>query len=401
MFDLLFEGFSGLLAFFYSVIPSYGVAIILLTVAVRLLLFPLTAKQAKSMYAMQRIQPEMKRLQAKYKNDRQKLNEEMMKFYKENNVNPLAGCLPLLLQMPLFIVLYQVLQGLTRTVIIGAVVVGGSGAGPTLEAGRLAYEGGRVSAGTVEQGVLTKGTLSDVTVLVDGEEVGVVESAKIVNGTVDSAPVVDAKGLKVGDIRNLKVEGGRVRGDPKYISKDTDLYQDLSKDAGKMEFATIDLARSAGDEHDGFGETLPYFVLVALVVATGYYQQRQMTARNPQAAQNPQAQMMGKIFPALFGVISLNIAAGVVLYFVVSNLWQIGQQAVIFRSLGAVPVVGGGGSDIIEAKVKPKDEPDDGGSPAKQRPTKGRPTPPRDRPSGNGRTTEPGTRQRQRRKKGR
>src|SRR5206468_6523044 len=100
--------------------------IVVLTVAVRLLLFPLTAKQTKSMQAMQRVQPELKRLQAKYKNDRQKLNEEMKKFYKEHQINPFAGCLPLILQMPLFIVLYRLILELTHTVIVGAVVVGGT-----------------------------------------------------------------------------------------------------------------------------------------------------------------------------------------------------------------------------------------------------------------------------------
>src|SRR3954468_16624403 len=99
-------------------------AIVLLTITVRLILFPLTAKQARSMMAMQRVQPELKRLQAKYKNDRQKLNEEMMKFYKENQINPLAGCLPLLLQLPLFIVLYRVIAGLTATLIIVAPTLG-------------------------------------------------------------------------------------------------------------------------------------------------------------------------------------------------------------------------------------------------------------------------------------
>ena len=94
--------------------PSYGVAIALLTVTVRIFLIPLTTKQVKSQQAMQRIQPELKRLQAKHKNDRQKLNEEMMKFYKENKVNPLAGCLPILLQAPLFIVLYRLILDLSK-----------------------------------------------------------------------------------------------------------------------------------------------------------------------------------------------------------------------------------------------------------------------------------------------
>ena len=73
--DPLYKAFGWLLALLYSAIPNLGVAIILLTVLVMLILFPLTAKQAKSMLAMQRVQPEMKRLQAKFKNDRQKLNE--------------------------------------------------------------------------------------------------------------------------------------------------------------------------------------------------------------------------------------------------------------------------------------------------------------------------------------
>src|SRR6202521_416705 len=108
--DPLYKAFGWLLALLYSAIPNLGVAIILLTVLVMLILFPLTAKQAKSMLAMQRVQPEMKRLQAKFKNDRQKLNEEMMKFYQENKINPLAGCLPLVVQMPIFITLFRLMR---------------------------------------------------------------------------------------------------------------------------------------------------------------------------------------------------------------------------------------------------------------------------------------------------
>src|SRR2546425_8065609 len=109
----MFDVFGRLLVWFYDVAHSYGWSIVLLTVAVRLVLFPLTAKQAQSMQAMQKVQPELKRLQQKYKGDRQKLNEEMMKFYKEHQINPLAGCLPLILQMPLFIVLYRLIHDLT------------------------------------------------------------------------------------------------------------------------------------------------------------------------------------------------------------------------------------------------------------------------------------------------
>src|SRR5256885_16881003 len=110
MLDPLYNAFGAVLAFFYAIIPNEGVAIILLTITVMLVLFPLTAKSARSMMAMQRLQPEIKKLQAKHKGDRQKLNEEMMKLYQENKVNPLGGCPPLVGQFPRFFSLFPWLR---------------------------------------------------------------------------------------------------------------------------------------------------------------------------------------------------------------------------------------------------------------------------------------------------
>lgn len=93
----------------YGVVHDYGFAIILLTVAIRVLLLPLTVKQTKSMYELQRIQPKIKELQEKYKNNKEKLQEETLKFYQENKVNPFGGCLPMLLQMPIFFALFRML----------------------------------------------------------------------------------------------------------------------------------------------------------------------------------------------------------------------------------------------------------------------------------------------------
>lgn len=101
--------FSALLYLEQSITHDWGMAIILLTLAIRLLLLPLTWKQTKSMVEMQRIQPQIKALNEKYKNDKEKLQEETLKFYSENKVNPLGGCLPLLLQMPVLFALYSVL----------------------------------------------------------------------------------------------------------------------------------------------------------------------------------------------------------------------------------------------------------------------------------------------------
>ncbi len=259
--DPIYDTMGRVLAFFYSVIASYGVAIALLTVTVRIFLIPLTAKQVKSQQAMQRIQPELKRLQAKHKNDRQKLNEEMMKFYKENKVNPLAGCLPILLQAPLFIVLYRLILDLSHK---------------------------------------------------DG---------------------------------------------PKHVPTDSKLFTSLVESGGEMISWGIDLSKAATSV--GGAKALLYYVLIAITVATGYFQQRQMTSRLPKDAVNPQMQMIGKIFPAIIGVVSLSVPAGVVVYFIVSNLWQIGQQAVTFRAFPPPHLTAG--SDKAESSDKPdKDKGKDG-----------------------------------------
>ncbi|MCF0157602.1 YidC/Oxa1 family membrane protein insertase [Veillonella caviae] len=90
--------------------PSYGVAIILLTIVIKAILAPLTVKQIKSMKAMQELQPRMKAIQDKYKNDPQRMQQEIGNMYKEMGVNPLAGCLPLLVQMPFLIAIFYALQ---------------------------------------------------------------------------------------------------------------------------------------------------------------------------------------------------------------------------------------------------------------------------------------------------
>ena len=102
--------FGWLLRTFHTVIPNYGVAIILITLMVRVVTAPLTAKQMRSMKKMGELQPKIKELQEKYKDDRQRQSQEMMSLYKQTGVNPLGGCLPMLLQFPVFIGLYYALQ---------------------------------------------------------------------------------------------------------------------------------------------------------------------------------------------------------------------------------------------------------------------------------------------------
>jgi YidC/Oxa1 family membrane protein insertase len=112
--DSLAKLFAAPLDWFYSLVHSYGLAIALITVAVMLILTPLNLKQTKSMLEMQLLQPQLKKLQQEHRGDRQTLNTEMMKLYQEHKVNPLASCLPLLAQMPVFIGMFRLLRGLTE-----------------------------------------------------------------------------------------------------------------------------------------------------------------------------------------------------------------------------------------------------------------------------------------------
>lgn len=115
MFQSLVDGMVSLLNWFYHLtvminLPNYGLAIIFFTVLVKLVLYPLTHKQMQSMIAMQQLAPKVKEIQEKYKaKDPQKMQQKIMELYKEHKINPLSGCLPLLIQMPILIALYRAL----------------------------------------------------------------------------------------------------------------------------------------------------------------------------------------------------------------------------------------------------------------------------------------------------
>ena len=268
--DLLTGALGSVLNFFYSILPEgigsprYGLAIIMLTLAVSLLLFPLTLKQTRSMKAMQEIQPEVKRLQKEHKEDRQELNAKLMELYQERGVNPAAGCLPLLIQMPIWFALFTVL---------------------------------RVSRDALEAGT-------------------------------SSIPA----GSKLSDALL----------------------------AGQTDFLTMDLQITpSAASGDGFGQLVPYLILILVVVGTGYWQSVQtMRRRKDDASQTPQQQGVQnamRFLPILFGVFSWNFPTGLVLYFATSNLFRVGQQAYI---LGLDDDDGGGGSTSTstsdpEPEIKP------------------------------------------------
>src|SRR3954468_2859327 len=251
-FDPFFKLFATVLAWFYAITNNYALAIILLTLAVMIIVTPLTLKGTRSMMMMQQLQPEMKKLQAQYKDDRQKLNEELLKFYKENNINPLGGCLPLLVQIPVFIVLYRVIRGLTENTVVNS-------AGQTVFA-------------------------------------------------------------------------------PKYIDPSSSLYKALSS-TNEMTSWGMDLSKSVTKvmSESGFVSALPYIVMIALVALTSFIQQKQISGRNPAAAANPQQQLLMKLGPVMLTFIAIIYPGGLVIYLLVSNLYRVGQQALISRTIYNTP----------------------------------------------------------------
>jgi len=111
VFDMLITTPLGhIISFIYSFVQNYGFTIILFTVVVKIILAPLMVKQQKSMVQMQKLQPELAKIQKKYANDKERLNQETVKLYQEHKVNPAGGCLPLLIQLPIIIALYNVIQ---------------------------------------------------------------------------------------------------------------------------------------------------------------------------------------------------------------------------------------------------------------------------------------------------
>lgn len=114
MWEAFQQGIYNVIELFYGFAHDWGLAIILITIFFRILIYPITKKQFKSSYQMQKLQPKMKEIKEKYATDQQRQQEEMTKLYQEAKFNPLSGCLPMLLQMPIFMALYWVLRNLEK-----------------------------------------------------------------------------------------------------------------------------------------------------------------------------------------------------------------------------------------------------------------------------------------------
>ena len=278
MLDVLASPVGHLLAFIHSALstflipasgPAWAFSIVLLTVVVRLLLFPLFVKQIKSQRRMQELSPKIKELQKLHKGDRETLNTEMMKLYKENNANPISGCLPLLLQLPVFFALFTVIREFKT--------------GADARYGLTAQE-------------LSEGA-----------------AAKVFGAPISAA-----------------------------FNTSPDVLADL--DANQLVVRVVAA------------------IMVVLMGLSTFYTQRQMIARS--GTTDPQQLMVQKlllyVLPLSFAVSGAIFPIGVLLYWLTTNLWSMGQQAWVIKRMppvnlnpGATPPASKGGAGGKTSLVKP------------------------------------------------
>jgi YidC/Oxa1 family membrane protein insertase len=314
IFHPVFEFFGWILAGLYAVWPNYGFAITGLTILIMLALTPVTVKSTKSMIAMQRLQPEMKKLQAKYKGaeNRELLNQEMMRLYKENGTSPFGACLPSLLQMPFLIVLYSLIRGLSTTVSRGATYINAAGQKaichqPTCGAPRYIPTSSQMHSALVQS-----------------------------NGQMHWWFGMDLSSLPFSTHTH----------------------------PGSASQAVLVLPYLA--------------LIGAAMFLQYYQMKQMNSRNPQAAAANPQMQTMQKFFPIIFGVIYLRVPAGATIYMVVSSAMRIGTQEVMFRTGMVTPVAAereigasgaskdeksSGAANAVEPKPKPSSKP-----PAKQPP---------------------------------
>jgi YidC/Oxa1 family membrane protein insertase len=305
IFHPIFELFGLILAGLYSVWPNYGFAITGLTIIIMLALTPVTVKSTKSMIAMQRLQPEMKKLQAKYKGaeNREMLNQEMMRLYKENGTSPFGACLPSLLQMPFLIVLYTLIRGLTTTVTHGHYY-------------------------TNVAGVYTK-------------------CLQAVCGAPKYIPTSSQMHT------NLVVNKGQ-------------MHWWFGMDLSSYPFSSHTSPGSAGQA--GLVIPYLVLIAAAMFLQY-YQMKQMNSRNPGAAAANPQMQTMQKFFPIIFGFIYLRVPAGATIYMVVSSAMRIGTQEVMFRTGMVEPVavereIGSGKRDKPPPASKPEPKPSKASKPS-------------------------------------
>ena len=295
VFQALLDAIGSVLAWVFHIVPNYGFAIIAVTVLLRVLVLPLGIKQVKSMGAMQAIQPKLAEIKKKYKGNSAKIQEETMRLYKEAGVNPLGGCLPLLLQFPILIAMYAVLRP---------------------PAFVPATPQGQTAAYSVANNHLpTSSTLFQ--------------------------DVVQHQNTDFLWVLNLQCSAA-VAGKPAEIKTNTRPPAQITVPAVVLSNGVpiptsspnqnLTITSNTYDCGTGVPAKIPYFVLLALMIGTTYFQQVQMQRVSPPGSASQQQQTIMRVMPLMFAFIGFALPAGLILYWTVANLFMIAQQTVLLRA---------------------------------------------------------------------
>ena len=316
--NVIEEAFSPLINLFESILVfihehlvisgSWGMAIVGLTVLVRAVLVPLTFRQLKSMQEMQRLAPQISALKAKYKDDKQRQQQELMKFYQENKINPLASCLPLLLQIPVFISLFYMLRTDLKLDICGKQL-------------RQFY------SGELGRPILKNSQIPQSAVVVKSHAVTVA-------GHTHTVPAHKVPGLsEIGCSTPFQSNGAThiiAPGSAKFL-----FIPDITWKASGVALAVL-IILYVGSQ---VGSTL-------MATATADANQRRLML----------------FLPIVFIFILYRYPAGLLVYWITTNLWTVGQQFAIKRYMGTHPVApekgppdgsGGGGGGSPNGKTEP------------------------------------------------
>ena len=351
-------------------VGNYGLAIIVLTIIVRMFLWPLNVSQQRSMRQMQTLQPKLKAIQERYKNDPQKMQMKMMEFYKEHKFNPMGGCLPLLVQMPVFILLYSALMSPqfiqiahdTQFLFVKSLAT-------TL----------RATAGISNDGMM--GTSKYDTFIL-----GKTATVYLPNETLENVKVDKPN-------KALEVQGELIPGDPidfnvsldqldlKFSQLDQIQKADMSiTDVNTKETEKVTFERNGGlltasvpskeVEHTFHWDVL---VLIALFGLTMWLSQKLMMAQNKNAMSDDPTQQaiqksMGTFMPVMIiaTFVIIPIPAGVLIYLIVSNVIQVLQTVIVNKQMdaeeAAKKVQATDGSKVIEAEIVDEKKPEVNGS---------------------------------------
>ena len=321
------------LKFLSNIFGSYGMGIIALTVIIRLALWPTSVSQQRSMKTMQLLQPKMKAIQDRYKNDPQTAQRKMMEFYKEHNFNPMAGCLPMLIQLPIFILLYSSLMspqfislaGQSNFLFIDRLDA-------TLKGNAGISNDGKFSASPDDKFTVGK----KIKFYAGNEELGDIKLKK------NNVEILGK--ITPGEPIDMKISRDNLNGDYSQLKKITEIkavvtdnntreVEDVTfKSDGDLLVAQVPtIAAKTAFHYD-------VFILIVIFGITMFLSQKIMMASN-KAPMDPQQEAMQKTMGTMMPVmltatfLFFPIPAGVLLYLIASNIVMVGQTIIINKQL--------------------------------------------------------------------